>query len=569
MYGEPALPPGFVSLPYANPDAPIGGSLATAEVGSFDSLNPYIRKGNVPWQLTYLVSESLMGRTLDEPFTLYGLLAESVETAEDRSWVEFTLRPESEFSDGTPVTVEDVIWSYETLGTQGHPRYASFWSQIESIEATGERSVRITFNTENRELALIAGMRPILQKAQWEGVDFAESDGQVVPITSGPYVVSDYEYGRYVELTRNPDYWGWDVPFRVGTMNLDTIRMDFFGDETAAFEAFKSGETDFTREFNYARWSQQYDFPRAENGEVVKEVLPHGRPSGMTGFVMNTRRAPFDDWRVRDAMMHVFNFEFINDAMTGGEQPRITSYFSNSPLGMTDGPAEGRVREFLERYDDLPEGALEGYALPVSDGSERNRAGIATALERFEEAGWTVQDGRLTNEAGEPMELEILLEQGSTENQSIIDMYVQSLERVGIFPQITLVDSAQYKERTDAYDFDMTYYRRALSLSPGNEQYLYFGSDLADEPGGRNLMGVKSEAIDGLIDTLLTSTSQDDFLAAAQALDRVLTAGRFVIPTYQWNVSWIAYDANLHHPETIPIFGDWPGWQPDVWWYEE
>lgn len=570
MYGTPELPPDFVSLPYANPDAPTGGRVATAEVGTFDSLNPYIRKGRVPWQLSYLISETLMGRSLDEPFSLYGILAESVETAPDRSWVEFTLRPEAKFSDGSPVTVEDVMWSYETLGTQGHPRYAGFWSKIASMEKTGDRSIKFTFNVEDRELALLAGMRPILQKAQWEGIDFAESGLDVVPITSAPYTITSFEAGRYVELTRNPDYWGKDVPFRRGTNNIDTIRLEFFGEETAAFEAFKTGETNFTREFNVARWDSMYNFPAVQSGEVVKSVLPHERPSGMTGFVMNTRRAPFDDWRVRDAMMLAFNFEFINEALTGGQQPRITSYYSNSPLGMDHGPAQGRVAEFLTPFaNDLIPGTIEGYALPQSDGTERNRDNIAKAIDQFAAAGWTVQDGLMKDAQGRALTIEVLLQSGGSENQTIIDMYAKALERLGIALSVSAVDNAQYKERTDTYDFDMTYFQRGLSLSPGNEQYSYWGSEAADVVGGRNLMGVKSPAIDAMIGKLLTSESQDDFRAAVHALDRILTAGRHVIPIYQWNVSRIAYSKNLHYPETLPIFGDWPGWQPDVWWYEE
>ena len=572
MYGEPALPPDFAHLPYANPDAPTGGTMTTAFIGSYDSLNPYIRKGSVPWQLRWIVGDSLMARSLDEPFTLYGLLAETIETGPNREWVEFTLRPEARFSDGSPVTVDDVIWSYETLGTVGHPRYHGFWNKVESIEKTGERSVRFTFNEADRELALLAGMRPILKAAQWEGVDFAESDGtDMIPIVSSEYVVGDFEAGRFVSLVRDPDYWGNGVvPFRVGVGNLDELRFEFFGDETAAFEAFKTGVVNSNREFNVARWESQYDFPMVESGEVVLSVLPHYRPSGMTGFVMNTRNPIFEDWRVREAMIQAFNFEFINEAMTGSQQPRITSYFSNSPLGMEHGPAEGRVLEFLQEYESaLLPGAIEGYSLPMSDGSERNRAGTARALELLEEAGWTVRDGVLSNGAGETFSFEILLQTGASENQAMIDMYVQSLARIGVTPTVTAVDSAQFKERTDAYDFDMTYFRRGLSLSPGNEQYLYWGSEAADTPGGRNLMGVRSEAVDGLIDKLLTSESQDDFLAAARALDRVLMSGRYAIPIYQWNISRVAHSANLHYPVHIPLFGDWPGWQPDVWWYEE
>jgi len=464
------------------------------------------------------------------------------------------------------------MWSYETLGTEGHGRYATFWSKVETMEQTGERSIRLTFNTEDRELALLAGMRPILQKAQFEGADFAETDGfDFIPITSSPYVVTDYEQARHVELTRNPDYWGDGiVPFRAGTMNLDTVRIEYFGDATAAFEAFKVGEINSNREFNVAKWDTQYDFAAVQSGEVTMSVLPHERPSGMTGFVMNTRRPAFGDIRVRDAMLHAFNFEFINDTLTGGAQPRITSYFSNSPLGMREGPAEGRVLEFLQPFSDqIPPDAISGYALPEGDGSERNRANIARAMELMEEAGWTIQDGLMKNAGGDPFTFDILLQTGSSENNTMIEIFVQSLDRMGITPTVTMVDPAQYRERSDAYDYDMTYFRRGLSLSPGNEQYLYWGSASTDVPGGRNAMGVTSEAIDALIDRLLTSESQDDFLAATRALDRVLTSGRYVIPIYQWNISRLAHDRRLRYPDRIPIFGDWPGWQPDVWWWED
>ena len=570
MYGDPALPSDFTHLPYANPDAPTGGAIVTSSVGTFDSLNPYIQKGSVHWQLRFLTQETLMGRSLDEPFSLYGVLAESIKTGPNREWVEFTLRPEAKFSDGSPVTVEDVIWSYETLGTVGHGRYRGFWSKVESLEEVGERTIRFTFNTEDRELALLAGLRPILKKAQWDGLDFAESGLDIVPITSAEYVIDDFEAGRFISLKRNPDYWGNDVPFRVGTGNLDEIRLEFYGDETAAFEAFKVGEVNANREFNVAKWESQYNFPRVDNGEVVLSVLPHERPSGMTGFVMNTRRPQFEDWHVRDAMIHAFNFEFINETMTGSAQPRITSYWSNSPLAMEHGPAEGRVADLLKPFqDELPLGALFGYDLPVSDGSERNRKNIATALEQMERAGYTVQNGVMSDAEGNPFTFEILLKSGSSENGAIIDMFAESLGRLGITPTINTVDSAQYKERTDAYDFDMTYYRRGVSLSPGNEQYAYYGSERADEPGGRNLMGVKSAAVDAMIGELLNSPSQDDFVAAVKALDRTLTAGRYVIPIYQWNISRQAHDARLKFPEELPIFGDWPGWQPDVWWWEE
>lgn len=573
MYGEPAMGPDFVSLPYVNPDAPKGGRIVTANTGGFDSLNPYIRKGSVPWQLRFFAVESLMGRNRDEPFALYGLLAETIETGPNREWVEFTLRPEAKFSDGSPVTVEDVIWSFETLGTVGHPRYRGFWGKIGSIEKTGDRSVRLTFNVDDRELALIAGLRPILQKAQWDGRDINDSTLEDIPITSSPYVVTDFEAGRYVTLTRNPDYWGKDLPLRRGTNNFDTIQIEHYGDGDVLFEAFKAGEVSFVREFNAENWASRYNFPRAEAGDVVKSEITHEKPSGITGFVMNTRRAPFDDIRVRDALMHAFNFEFVNDAMTKGRQPRITSYFSNSVLSKQDGPAAGRVADYLAPYaGSVPAGTIEGYTLPVSDGSERNRANVAKAMDLLMSAGFTVENGVMTQPNGEPFAFEILMKQSGSGFQdagAVADIYAKALERLGIKATVVTVDNAQYKERETAFDFDMTYYRRSLSLSPGNEQNLYWGSAAADTEGSRNWMGVKSEAIDGLINEMLTARTQDDFVAATRALDRVLTAGRYVIPFWNFTVGRIAHDKTMKFSTDFPIYGDGVDWMPVTWWYEE
>ncbi|WP_424833527.1 extracellular solute-binding protein [Ruegeria sp.] len=570
MYGDPALPPDFVSLPYANPDAPKGGKVVFGNTGGYNSLNPFVQKGTSPWQLRFWTHESLMGRSWDEPFTLYGLLAESVETADDRSWVEFTLRENARFSDGSPVTVDDVIWSYETLGTEGHLRYRGLWGKIDSIEQTGPRSVRITFNTPDRELALIAGMRPILQKSQWEGKDFADASLHDVPIGTGPYVIDDYEAGRYVNLRRNPDYWGADIPFRKGTMNLDDMRIEFYGDGTVLFEAFKAGELSAVREFNADKWDTQYGFPAVQRGDVIKTEIPHGKPSGMTGFVMNTRKAPFDDWRVREALALAFNFEFINDTITGGAQPRITSYFSGSELAMQPGEATGKVKDLLLPYaDDLPPGTIEGYTPPEGDGSARNRANIRAATRLLAEAGWTIKDGVLRNEKGDPFTITVLLQQGDTDNQTAIDIYIGALERLGIQVTVDKVDAAQFTERTADLDFDMTIFRRALSLSPGNEQRLYWGSENANTPGTRNLMGVASPAVDGLIDAMLTSESREDFVAATRALDRVLTAGRYVIPIWSFDVGRIAHAKELKFPEVLPIYGDGPEYMPQVWWYQD
>lgn len=573
MYGEPALPPDFESLPYANPDAPKGGEVVFGNLGGFDTLNPYIDKGNPPWQLRLWTNDSLMGRSYDEPFSLYGLLAESIETPEDRSWVEFTLREEARFVDGSPVTAEDVIWSYETLGTKGNLRYKGFWSKVAKIEQTGPRSVRLTFNTEDRELALIAGLRPILKKSQWDGVDFAEADPTVFPIGSSPYKVTNFEFGRSLTLERDPDYWAKDLPFRRGTNNFDEMRIEFFGDQTVLFEAFKAGELSAVREFNASTWDTDYNFARVQNGEVIKTEIPSQQPSGLTGLAMNTRNAPLDDWRVRQALIEAFNFEYINDTLTGGLLPRITSYFSNSYLAMKEGPAEGRVAELLAPFKaDLFPGTLEGYSLPVSDGSERNRANLKTARTLLEEAGWVIQDGVLRNAEGKALELKVLMQHGDVGEEEVLkalDIYAPALERLGIKITTDLVDSAQFVERQGKYDFDLTFFRRPASLSPGNEQLLYWGHEGADQPNSRNLMGMNSSAAEAMIKHMLTTKSAEEFIAATRALDRVLTAGRYVIPIWQYSKARIAHSADLRFPLRIPIYGDGFYYMPEVWWHAE
>ena len=570
MYGVPALPADFTSLPYVNAEAPKGGAITLGNTGGFDSLNPFVRKGTSPWQLPFFTHETLMGRSWDEPFTLYGLLAESVETDEDRTWVEFTLREGTTFSDGSPLTVDDVIFSFELLGTEGHPRYISLYQQIETLTQTGPRSLRITFNEANRELALLAGMRPILSKAQWESREFADAPVQDIPIGSGPYTITGYETGRYVELTRNPDYWGADIPYRKGTNNFDRVKLDFYGDSKVLFEGFKAGEISAVREFNAESWQTQYDFPAITRGDIVKSEIPHSKPSGMTGFVMNTRRAPFDDWRVRDALIKAFNFEYINDTLTGNAQPRITSYFSNSVLAYQEGPAQGRVAELLLPYQDtLPNGTLEGYSLPVSDGSVRNRAGIRAAMEQFEAAGYMVKDGILRRGDGTAVSFTILIAKGSTEDIAIAELYLRALERLGISASIETVDDAQYFARTGDFDFDITTFRRALSLSPGNEQKFYWGTEAAEQKGSRNLMGARNHAIDAMINEMLGARDSADFVAATRALDRVLTAGRYVIPFWSYTEGRIAHVHEMKYPAYLPIYGDGAQWMPEVWWWDE
>lgn len=570
MYGEPALPPDFVSLPYANPDAPKGGRIVFGENGSFDSMNPFIVKGNAPTGISLLTTETLMGRSYDEPFSLYGVLAESIDTDEARTYVEFTLREAARFSDGAPVTVDDVLWSFETLGTEGSPRYAAAYKKVSKAEQTGPRSVRFTFNVADRELPLILGLRPILEKAQWQGKDFTATTLEP-PIGSGPYLVDKFELGKFITFKKNPDWWAKDLPFYRGQHNFDEVRYDYFGDGGVMFEAFKAGEIGSYRETNPAKWATNYDFPAVQSGDVVKSEIPHGRPSGIEGLVFNTRRPIFADWRVREALIDAFNFELVNQTLNGGANPRIDSYFSNSELGAPAGtPATGRVAELLAPFkDQLLPGAMEGYSLPVSDGSESNRANLRKATKLLEDAGCSVENGVLKTPTGEPFVFEILLVNGEEDTIAYSSIYVEALKRLGIAAKITTVDSAQYKERTTNYDFDMTHFIRSLSLSPGNEQTLYWGSAGVNEPGMRNWMGMNSPAAEAMIADMLSAKDHAEFVAATQALDRILISGRYVVPIWYSKVSHIAHSKHLKFPTKLPIYGDWLGFQPEVWWYQE
>lgn len=569
LYGAPALPPDMVSLPYANPAAPKGGRLVEGATGGFDSLNPFILKGTAPWQLSRLTHESLMLRSADEPFTLYCLLCESVEVAADRMSVSFTLRAAARFADGSPVTVADVIWSFDTLGTAGHPRYRAFHEQVAGMEQTGPRSLTIRFTRSDRELPLLAGLRPILQQAQWQGRDFADADPNLIPIGSGPYVVADHETGRQVTLRRDPGYWGAALPLRRGMANLDEIRIDFFGDAGVMFEAFKAGQITVYRESNAEDWDRRYDLPAMTDGRMMRSEIAHRRPTGITGYVMNTRRPPFDDWRVREAMITAFNFPYLNDTITGGKQPRIRSYFDNSGLSDVTGPAPAAVRDLLAPFAaSLLPGTLEGYVLPAGDASERNRSDIRIAGDLLTQSGYGVQDGRRIGPDGTPLRITALVRQGDTANQAILDLYRAALDRLGITLQIRAVDNAQYAENERNLDFDLTPFRRDLSLSPGTEQRLYWGAALADTPGTRNLMGTTDPAIDAMIDAVLAAATPEDFRTAIAALDRVLTAGRYVIPIWAAGPDRIAHDARLKYPVTTPIYGDRHGWLPDVWWME-
>jgi peptide/nickel transport system substrate-binding protein len=567
MYGAPALAADFSHLPYANPDAPKGGQVVFGEAGTFDSLNPFITKGNAPAAVSSLTVETLMGRSYDEPFSLYGLLAQSIDTDDARTYVAFTLRPEAKFSDGKPVTVEDVLWSFETLGTQGSPRYAAAWKKIAKAEQTGPLTVKFTFTGTDREMPLILGLRPILEKAQWAGKDFTASTLEA-PIGSGPYVVDKFDAGSTITFKKNPDWWGKDLAFNKGLWNFDTIKYEYFGSGSVVFESFKAGEIMMYRESSAVKWQQNYDFPAVAAGDVVKEEIPHQRPSGIEGFVMNTRRPIFADWHVREALIDAFNFELVNTTLNAGVYPRIASYYGNSELGADiANPAPPAEAALLAPFkDSLLPGALEGYSLPVSDGTEANRAGIRKAADLLEQAGFAVQDGVLKGKDGTPFSFEILLVNGEEDYIAAASIFVEALKRLGIDAHVTTVDAAQYKERTTNYDFDMTHYSRSLSLSPGNEQTLYWGADGVTTPGTRNWMGMNAPAAEAMVKTMLSARDHADFVTAVHALDRVLTSGRYVIPMWYAKSSLMAHAKALHHPDYVAIYGDWLGFMPDVWW---
>ncbi|MEM9049317.1 MAG: extracellular solute-binding protein [Pseudomonadota bacterium] len=566
MYGEPDLPPNFAHLPYVVPDAPKGGRIVLGETGGFDSLNPFILKGTAPWGMRAHVFESLMGRSWDEPFTLYGLLAESIETPPDRSWVAFTLREEARFSDGSPVTVEDVIFSHEVLSKKGLPGFRTTGAKVARLVRTGPRSLRFDFATPDRELPLIIGLRPVLKQADWAGLDFAASSLRP-PIGSGPYIVADFEAGRFIEFRRNPDYWARDLPLMRGQANLDILRYEFFRNAEARFEAFRAGIVMVAREGDPARWETAYDFPAAREGRIVQARVPHGRPTGMNGLVFNTRRPIFADWRVREALLLAFNFEWINARLNGGAFPRIASYFSNSPLGMAPGPAEGRVAALLAPFSGrLLPGVMEGYALPVGMRDGSNRRNLRRAVGLLRDAGWQVVDGVLRDAEGAPFRFEIMLR--PIDSEAVANIFANSLARLGIVADIRIVDAAQHSARRSTYDFDMMINAWALSLSPGNEQAFYWGSEGRQLEGTRNYMGAQDPAIDAMIDTLLRAEDRATFVAAARALDRLLTAGRYVIPLWYAPESWIAHDARLSFPARTPLYGDWIGFMPDIWWWQ-
>ena len=566
MFGDIKYGPDFKHFDYVNPDAPKGGTAVSAiSRSSFDNLNSFILKGQSAAGLGLLYN-TLLQSSSDEPFTMYGELAEDIEVPADRSWVIFTLREEARWHDGRPVTVEDVVFSLETLKTKGHPFFRSYWGNVEKAEKVGERRVKFSFGGEaNHELPLIIGQMQVLPKHYWEGRDF-EATTLEPPLGSGPYKVAKVDPGRSIEYHRVKDYWAAELPVETGKNNLDVLRYDYYRDDNVAIEAFKAGEFDFRQEYSSKSWATAYDVPDVENGRIVKTLIDHENGTGMQGFFFNTRREKFADKRVRRALGYAFDFEWTNANLFYGQYTRTASFFSNSELA-SSGLPEGLELEILEPYRDRlpPEVFSEEYALPASDGSGNIRPQLRQALKLLREAGWKVDPDtkKLHNADGEGMEIEVLLVSPAFER--IVNPYIANLEKLGVTAKLRVVDSAQYQNRVQDFDFDVIVGNIGQSQSPGNEQRDYWASHTAEEKGSRNYAGIKDPVIDELIEKLISAPDRESLVAHTHALDRVLLWGHYVVP--QWHIrSWrVLYWDKFSRPAVQAKYS--LGF-PAVWWYD-
>ena len=564
MHGEPALPATFTHMPYANPDAPKGGRLAQGILGTFDSLNPFVVRGLAVQQIRGLVVESLMARGNDEAFTLYGLLARSVETDEARGYVTFHLDPRARFSDGKPVTAADVLFSWALLRDKGRPNYRTYYSKVAKAEAMDPLTVRFDFGgTQDRELPLILGLMPILPRHAIDPVTFEETS-MTAPIGSGPYRVSAVKPGASVTLTRNPDYWGRDLALNRGLWNFDEIRLDYYREANGYFEAFKRGLYDFRVETEPLRWHDGYDFPAVRNGEVIRDTIKTGMPQPSEYLVFNTRRPVFSDIRVRRALTLLFDFEWINRNYFFGLYGRSAGFFAGSELSAYGRAADERELGFLKPYaSHIPSDILDGsYRLPVSDGSGRDRTNLRAALNLLSQAGYEL-DGTVLRQRGSktPLAFEILVT--SRDQERIALAFSRDLKRAGIEATVRAVDAVQFDQRRLGFDFDMIQNRWDQSLSPGNEQFFYWGSEAADNPGTRNYMGAKDPAIDALIGDMLAARDHGTFVSAVRSLDRSLMSGFYAIPVFNIREQWIARWNRIERPQATAL----TGYLPETWWY--
>jgi microcin C transport system substrate-binding protein len=561
MHGDPKYGPDFAHFDYVNPEAPKGGTLRSAAIGTFDSFHAYILRGS-PGPSSSI--ETLLTSSDDEAFTEYGLLAESIEVPEDRSWVAFTLHAEAQWHDGKPITVDDVIFSFNILKEKGRPLYRIYYSSVKNAEPAGDRKVKFNFSGEmNRELPLIMGQLPILPKHYWESRDF-EQPTLEAPLGSGQYVLDSFEAGRSVTLRRKPDYWGAKLPVNIGQLNFDVLRFDYFRDITVAFEAFKAGDLDRWIELSSSRWAKNYDFPAVKDGRVIKKNIPDNNPQGMQGYIFNLRRPMFSDRRVREAIGYAYDFDWMNKTLSDGQLVRTRSYFQGSELAATGLPT-GEELAVLEPFrGKVPDEVFSTeYQPPKTDGSGNIRANLREAAKLLKEAGWEVQNGTLVQTStGKPLEFEILLDDPFVERST--QPFIQNLERMGIRARMRTVDSAQYQNRTDSFDFDMIIVRFGQTLSPGNEQREFWGSANADRPGSQNVIGIKDPVVDQLIELVISAESRESLIARTRALDRVLQWGIYLVPQFNVPFDRVAFWNKYSFPAEPPKYGTGLG----TWWLD-
>ncbi len=571
LHGSPKYGPDFTHVEYVNVNAPKGGTLKLNAIGSFDSLNPFIVKGSPAAGLQFirsgLVYESLMQNSWDEPFTLYGVLAESIEVPEDRSWVAFNIRPEAKWADGKPITAEDVVWTFETLKNEGQPFFKAYYGDVEHAEALSDKRVKFTFKVAgNIELPLIIAEMSILPKHYWtqEGRKFNQTSLDA-PLGSGPYKIGKVEAGRQVEYVRRDDWWGKDLPFFKGFYNFDRITYDYYRDSNVALEAFLSGEFDVQIENTAKLWATAYDAAPVNDGRIAKEEIENARPAGMQGFIYNIRRDVFKDPIVREALAYAFDFEWSNKQFAYGTYTRTDSYYENSELASTGLP-KGKELELLERFkNQIPADVFtETYAPPVTNGSGNNRENLRTAMKMLDEAGWVLGADGIRSKDGVRLEFEIVDANPQFERWTL--PFIKNLARIGVKANFRVVDSAQYQNRMNAFDFDMTITAFGQSNSPGNEQRDFWGSEKAAIEGSRNYIGIESPALDTLIEELVQTSSREDLVTVVRAMDRILLHGHYVIPMWHYPKWRIAHWSYIKRPDPLSDISPLISY---TWWAKE
>ncbi len=563
LLGEPKYGPDFKHFDWINPDVPKGGELHLASVGSFDTFNPFSFKGVAAANVGALF-ETLMVPNPDEADTEYGLIAESIEIPEDRSWVAFNLRPAARWQDGRPITAADVVFTFNILTTKGDPSYALYYADVVKVEALSPLKVKFTFkNGKNRELAQILGQLPVLPGHYWEGKTF-EDTTLVPPLGSGPYKIDSFEAGRYVVYRRDPNYWGWKVPVKIGVDNYDVMRFDYYKDPNVAHIAFLAGAFDYNLEASAKVWATGYDTPALGDGRLIKDVIPNHNPSAMQCFAYNIRRDIFKDRRVREALGFAFDFEWSNKTLFFGQYFRTKSFFDNSELASSGLPSADELKILEPLRGKIPDEVFtKEFKLPVTDGSGNNRANLRQAGALLEAAGWIVKDGKRVNkDTGTALSFEILLDNPLFERIAL--PFVQNLKRLGIDAAVRTVDDTQYQQRTQTFDFDMIVGAFGESNSPGNEQRFYWGSKAADTPASPNVIGIKDPAIDALIEQVIASPDRRQLITRTHALDRALLWSYYVIPQFHLSAYRIAYWNRFGRPARPPEYA--PGL--DSWWID-